>query len=177
MNLKPQTSANEPLATDSRVGSRPASEATETSRKPYARPRLTQHGRVAALTAGPPPLGSVPISDRNMKEGFQSADSRAILAAVARLPIERWSYKGETARHLGPMAQDFAAASGLGAGNHHIFPLDAAGFALAAIQGLQAVVQAQQARLVALEREVMAVRGETAVLRAELALRDAEPVA
>ena len=59
------------------------------------------------------------------------------------------------------MAQDFAAAFGLGADDRHIFTLDAAGVALAAIQGLHALAQAQQARLEALERELMALRGET----------------
>ena len=116
-------------------------------------------------------------SDRNLKEGFESVDPREILAAVAALPIERWSYKGETVRHLGPMAQDFAAAFGLGADDRHIFPLDAAGVALAAIQGLHGLVQAQGNRLEALERELAALRGETAALRLELDLREGEPVA
>jgi hypothetical protein len=149
--------------------------ATETLRKPYARPRLTEHGRVPALTFVAPSTQAQ--SDRNAKEGFEAVDPRAVLAAVTRLPIERWSYKGEVARHLGPMAQDFAAAFGLGADDRHIFTLDAAGVALAAIQGLHTLARAQQARLEALERELMALRGEAAVLRAELALREAEPVA
>jgi hypothetical protein len=96
---------------------------------------------------------------------------------VVKLPIERWSYKGEPTRHLGPMAQDFAAAFGLGQDDRHIFPLDAAGVALAAIQGLHGLVQAQAARLEALDREVAALRGETAALRRELAVRENEPVA
>jgi len=111
-----------------------------------------------------------------MKDRFEAVDPRAILAAVASLPIERWSYKGEPVRHLGPMAQDFAAALGLGADNRLIFTLDAAGVALAAIQGLHALAQAQQARLELLERELRALRGETAALRAELALHEVEPV-
>ena len=116
-------------------------------------------------------------SDRALKEGFQPVDPRAILAAVGTLPIERWSYKGETVRHLGPMAQDFAAAFGLGADDRHIFTLDAAGVALAAIQGLHSLAQAQQARFEALERELKVLRAETARLQAALALREAVPVA
>jgi hypothetical protein len=99
------------------------------------------------------------------------------LAAVVALPIERWSYRDEPARHLGPMAQDFAAAFGLGQDDRHIFPLDAAGVALAAIQGLHGLVEAQAARLQALGREVAALRGETTALRLELAVREHEPVA
>ena len=75
------------------------------------------------------------------------------------------------------MAQDFAAAFGLGADDRHIFPLDAAGVALAALQGLHDLVQAQSTRLEALERELAAIRGEAAALRLELALRESEPVA
>jgi hypothetical protein len=116
-------------------------------------------------------------SDRNAKERFAAVDLPAILAAVARLPIERWSYKGEPVRHLGPMAQDFAAAFGLGADDRHIFPLDATGVALGAIQGLQALAQAQATRLAALERELAALRSETAALHLELALREREPIA
>ena len=41
-----------------------------------------------------------------------------------------------TVQHLGPMAQDFSAAFGLGADDRHIAPLDAAGVSLAAIQAL-----------------------------------------
>ena len=145
----------------------------ESERKPYVTPRLTEHGKIVQTTLA----ASVPTSDRALKEGFEPVDPRAILAAVAMLPIERWSYKGETARHLGPMAQDFAAAFGLGADDRHIFPLDAGGVALAAIQGLQRLVEAQGVRLAALERELAALRGETAALRVELVLREGVPVA
>jgi Chaperone of endosialidase len=140
--------------------------------KSYATPKLTQHGKLPALTFG----GSgVDNSDRALKEGFEPINPRAILAQVATLPIERWSYKGEAPRHLGPMAQDFVAAFGLGADDRHIFPLDAAGVALAAIQALHDLAAAQQARLEALERELTALRGEMATLQLELAMREGEP--
>jgi hypothetical protein len=147
----------------------------ETERSPangpraYRSPRLTTYGRVSTHTLV---IGS-PFdddSDRNLKDGFAPVDPRAILARVATLPIETWSYKGDAARHLGPMAQDFAAAFGLGTDDRHIFPLDGSGVALAAIQGLHALVQAQDARLRALERELRA-------LRREVAAREGMPVA
>jgi endosialidase-like protein len=147
----------------------------EPERKPYVTPRLTEHGTISQATLVTP---STPIpSDRNLKESFAPVDPRVVLAAVVALPIERWSYKGETARHLGPMAQDFAAAFGLGADDRHILPLDAGGVALAAIQGLHGLAQAQEARLETLERELTALRRETAALRVELAVRETEPVA
>ena len=168
-----QISTNDPEVTGATRAAGPRAETPGMPRKPYTRPRLTEHGRVSALTFGSP----LPSSDRNVKEGFESVDPREILAAVAALPIERWSYKGETVRHLGPMAQDFAAAFGLGADDRHIFPLDAAGVALAALQGLDGLVQTQEARIEALERELTALRRETTFLRIELAVREGEPVA
>jgi hypothetical protein len=172
-NAPDQAPTNEPTASDAERPAEPGPEVTGTARKPYARPQLTEHGKIAKATLTP----SVPQSDRNAKEAFEATDPRSVLDAVVTLPIERWSYKGETARHLGPMAQDFAAAFGLGEDDRHIFPLDAGGVALAAIQGLHALVETQSARLEALERELATLRRETATLRVELAVREAEPVA
>jgi hypothetical protein len=172
-----QTPTREPERTDPERATGSASEAPPTARKPYARPQLNEHGRLPEVTQADSPSSPTTPSDRNVKEAFEAADARAILAAVAILPIERWSYKGEAVRHLGPMAQDFAAAFGLGVDDRHIFTLDAAGVALAAIQGLHALVRAQQARLDALERVLTALRGETAALHSEFVRREAEPVA
>jgi len=149
---------------------------SEAPRKPYATPRLTPHGTLASVTADTGHSGPI-LSDRNAKECFESVEARAILARVVGLPIERWSYKGEPVRHLGPMAQDFAAAFGLGADDRHIFTLDAAGVALAAIQGLCDLVQRQGARLEALEGELAALRRETAALRIEVAVPETAAVA
>ena len=56
---------------------------------------------------------------------------------VAAMPISRWNFKGdEGTPHVGPMAQDFHAAFGLGTDDKHIATVDADGVALAAIQGL-----------------------------------------
>ena len=170
-----QILAREPEGATHKRATDPRSGVVSIERKPYASPRLTEYGRMPAMTLLV--AGSGALSDRTIKEAFSSVDPHAILAAVARLPIERWSYKGESVRHLGPMAQDFTAAFGLGADDRHIFTLDAAGVALAAIQGLHALARAQEARLGALERELTTLRGEAAGLRATLALRETEPVA
>jgi hypothetical protein len=132
-------------------------------RKRYTPPRLTKHGSIVTHTAtGPVPGGSATIpSDRALKDGLSPVDPRQVLARVAALPIGTWSYKGESVRHLGPMAQDFSAAFGLGADDRHIHVTDASGVALAALQGLHAVVQAQAARLATLERELAALRAGT----------------
>ena len=52
----------------------------------------------------------------------------------------------ETIRHMGPMAQDFYAAFGLGTDDKHIATIDADGVALAAIQGLNQKLTDELAR-------------------------------
>jgi hypothetical protein len=116
----------------------------------------------------PIPLGQefcgnpCPVSDRNVKFGFQSVDSEWVLDQVALLPLSTWSYKDGNdghARHIGPMAQDFHASFGVGASDRFIFQVDADGVSLAAIQALDAKVdalEAENARLRATLRELEA---------------------
>jgi len=68
--------------------------------------------------------------------GFQ------ILERVAGLPISTWRYSWEAqeVRHLGPMAQDWAAAFGLGMNDTTIAGVDANGVALVSIQALYQLV-------------------------------------
>ena len=48
---------------------------------------------------------------------------------------------------MGPMAQDFYAAFGLGNGERHIASLDTGGVALAAIQGLHEIVKERECEI------------------------------
>ena len=102
-------------------------------------------------------------SDRNAKEDFQPVDPQAVLEKVAHLPITTWSYKAEddAVRHMGPTAQDFYAAFGLGDSDTSIATVDADGVALAAIQGLYQRVQT-------LEAENARQRAEIEALKARL---------
>ncbi len=88
-------------------------------------------------------------SDVRMKRNFHDADSRDVLKTLVELPITTWSYlaEGESVRHMGPMAQDFYAAFGLGDSEKAIGTIDAQGVAFAAIQGLYATVQDENADL------------------------------
>ena len=151
---------------DERVTDQPATPPAP-PRKPYATPRLTVHGTVTELTratADEPGSGVTDfrVSDRRLKERFAPVDPQAIVGRVATLPIETWSYRGQDAavRHMGPMAQDFAAAFGVGPDDRHIDLLDASGVALAAIQGLHQLAQVQAAELQALRAELRALRAE-----------------
>ena len=109
-------------------------------------------------------------SDRNAKRDFLDVDSKWVLGRVAALPLSMWRYQGESRgiRHLGPTAQDFRDAFGLGSDDRKIAMVDADGVALAAIQGLLQLVQEKDARISALEREVRdlkSLRNEVIALR------------
>jgi hypothetical protein len=101
-----------------------------------------------------------PMSDRNVKENFQPVDQRAVLEKVCRLPVTEWNLISQPAgiRHIGPMAQDFQAAFGVGEDDRHISTSDADGVAFAAIQGLnqkvEQVVKEKNARIQTLEKDV-----------------------
>ena len=101
------------------------------------------------------------LSDRRLKTAIAPVDAAEVLARVLDLPLSTWSYiaQGEAIRHMGPMAQDFASAFGLGENDTTIATIDADGVALAAIQGLDAKLGA--------ERD--ALRAENAALRERLA--------
>lgn len=102
-------------------------------------------------------------SDRNAKEEFKRIDAQAVLDKVAHLPITEWRYKTQTdARHIGPMAQDFREAFGLGRDDKHITSVDADGVALAAIQGLN---QKLESTLAEKNLELEAVRNQITELR------------
>jgi hypothetical protein len=78
------------------------------------------------------------LSDRNAKDDFQPVNPLEVLEKVAALPVNTWRYKSQDAsiRHIGPTAQDFKAAFGVGETDTGIATVDADGVALAAIQGL-----------------------------------------
>jgi len=77
------------------------------------------------------------LSDRTMKTGVIALDDAAVLAKVAALPVNEWSYTSEHGvRHVGPMAQDFYAAFRVGEDDRHITSIDEDGVALAAIKAL-----------------------------------------
>src|SRR5439155_5617695 len=101
------------------------------------------------------------LSDRAAKVAIQPLDGRDVLQRLVSLPVSRWSYaaQGQGITHIGPMAQDFAQAFGVGEDERHIATVDADGVALAAIQGLHALVQEQRATIDA-QRRQLAAHGE-----------------
>lgn len=102
-------------------------------------------------------------SSRGSKREIEQVDTQEVLAKVMALPISEWSYKRDTSvRHLGPMAEDFRAAFGLGSGAKGIATIDTSGVALAAIKGLKTE---QDAQLDALRTENESLKAELAELK------------
>ena len=93
--------------------------------------------------------GMTVSSDRNLKEEFEVVDTQDVLEKLADMPITTWKYKRDedTRRHIGPMAQDFHEAFGLGKDEKSIYTVDSDGVALAAIQGLNLKVEEKQAEI------------------------------
>ena len=87
-------------------------------------------------------------SDRHAKEHFAPVSPREVLDKVTAMPITTWNFKGfRDGRHMGPMAQDFYAAFGLGGGDTTITSIDPDGVALAAIQGLNLKLEERSKKL------------------------------
>jgi hypothetical protein len=108
----------------------------------------------------------VSSSDRNAKENFVAVNAHEVLEKVAALPMQSWSYTNRPGvKHVGPMAQDFRAAFGLGEDDKHIATVDADGVALAAIQGLNDKVEARRRWS---EDSLRKLRVENAELRARV---------
>jgi hypothetical protein len=103
-------------------------------------------------------------SDRNRKEHFEPVDGELVLTKLRAMPIERWSYRSEPGvTHVGPVAQDFHAAFGLGVDDKTIGHLDLSGISLRAIQALEERTRDLHEAVV---RENDVLRAELAQLRA-----------
>ncbi|MEM9291515.1 MAG: tail fiber domain-containing protein [Acidobacteriota bacterium] len=115
----------------------------------------------------------VETSDRAMKENFQPINRREVLSKIVDLPITRWNYinQGAEIEHLGPMAQDFYGAFGVGPDDKHIPTRDAASVALV---GVQALYELQQESLGALQAENQELKAANAELLKRLEALEAK---
>ena len=108
------------------------------------------------------------LSDAGSKHLFRDLNGEDVLARLEAMPIREWSYKAQDAaiRHVGPTAQDFHAAFGLGEDPLGISTIDADGIALRAIQALEARTARQ---IAALEAENRMLRSQLDALKAAIA--------
>ncbi len=106
------------------------------------------------------------MSDRNAKDDIERVSGREVLRHLNEIVISKWRYKSQDAsiRHIGPMAQDFFAAFGIGEDEKFITSIDADGVALAAIQGLSEIVQEKEEEIVLLKARIAAVERAVAVI-------------
>jgi hypothetical protein len=122
-------------------------------RSPLARPSATSGVDQRTAWPGASETMSV-LSDRNAKQDLIPINSLQVLERVSRLPIQSWAYTNSASvRHLGPMAQDFHAAFGLGE-DRQIAAVDADGVALAAIQGLNIRLEEREREIEQLKARV-----------------------
>ena len=96
-----------------------------------------------------------------------------VLKRVAQMPVTQWRYRTEAsgARHVGPMAEDFHAAFGLGEDNRAINSIDASGVALAAIQGLNQLVSEKDAEIETLGRRIKLLEDALTAIQIRLGMR------
>ncbi len=118
--------------------------------------------------------GWICSSDRNVKERVESITPSRVLAGVLAMPVSKWSIIGSKVRQMGPMAQDFYRAFGLGDTDKAINSIDASGVAFAAIQGLNETVnqklRSQQRLMRAKDQEIATLKSRLAAIEKRLGL-------
>jgi len=111
------------------------------------------------------------LSDVRSKHRFRELDGDDVLTRIAAMPVTEWSYKAQSdaIRHIGPTAQDFHAAFGLGEDPLRIGTLDADGVALAGVKALEARTRLLPERAATLEADNASLRAEIESLRVHVA--------
>jgi hypothetical protein len=110
------------------------------------------------------------FSDRTLKENFKLLDGLDVLRKLSQIPITEWNYisQNDAIRHLGPTAQDFYAAFGLGEDDKHITTIDADGIALLSIQALYEMNLDQDKKIEELQERIKILEQEMQALKASL---------
>jgi len=133
---------------------------------------------VTALSEAGQPLGGVRLSPgsgswstlsaREAKENLKPVDGAEVLEQLATVPLSTWNYVGQdpSVRHLGPMAQDFRSAFGLGEDDRHIGTVDADGVALAALQGAYQLLEEKDTLIANQQEQILSLETRVAALEA-----------
>lgn len=113
-------------------------------------------------------------STRKIKAGFAPIDDDRLLSELRRLPITTWSFTEDPtyAAHVGPVAEDFYRAFGLGTDSTSLVIQDLAGVALASAQAVDRttmrIEQSLELEALTREEELNALRAEVLELRARV---------
>ena len=112
-------------------------------------------------------------SSRETKKDFTAMNPLDVLKRVINLPVMQWRYQAEVsgARHVGPMAEDFHAAFGLGDSDKTINVIDASGVALAAIQGLNQLVVKKDAEIQTQGKRIKMLEDALAAIQSRLGMK------
>jgi hypothetical protein len=131
---------------------------------------FTNQGLTSGVELAAGGSGWSAVSDRNRKENFLFVDGEDLLGRLRNVPVSNWNYRTQesTIRHMGPMAQDFYAAFGLGENELMINSVDIDGVNMAAVQALTARTDALRTENEALRTENAAQAAEIADLRARM---------
>lgn len=115
------------------------------------------------------------LSDRHAKANIVPVNEQEILTLLMSMPVSTWNYKTQDAgiRHIGPMAQDFYAAFGVGEDERYLTTVDVDGVTLAAMQGLYQIIQSQDNLIADQQQTIESLTAENAALSMRLsALED-----
>jgi trimeric autotransporter adhesin len=88
-------------------------------------------------------------SSRSLKENFAGVDGEDVLFRMRSIPVNTWNYidEGRQSRHMGPFAEDFWAAFGLGDDPKGIGHLDIDGVNFAGIRALDSRTESMQSTI------------------------------
>lgn len=109
-------------------------------------------------------------SSRTLKHAYEDVDGEDVLRRLAAMPVTTWEMNGDSTRtrHMGPVAEDFYDAFGLGIGRTAIGLGDIDGVAVAGVKALGVRTDALRAETEMLRAENDALRTTVATLSADL---------
>jgi hypothetical protein len=108
-------------------------------------------------------------SDRNAKTNVVRMDPEMVLRKALAMEIPEWEHlNAQGIRRLGPMAQDFFRAFGLGSDDKHISPNDMAAVSLVSLQALARRDQERSAEIARNQAEVALLKQQLAELHEEM---------
>jgi hypothetical protein len=108
------------------------------------------------------------MSDRNSKEDIVPVNNQTILDKVKNLEIAEWSYiDTPDVRHMGPMAQDFRAAFGLGFSDTGLATRDLSAVAVASVKALNEKLDEKEGQIDALSARNEELQAQQASLSAQ----------
>jgi hypothetical protein len=101
-------------------------------------------------------------SSRDLKDNFIPLDRDEVLQKIDQLEVTSWNYisEGPSARHIGPVAEDFYRLFKTGESDKILRPSDSAGVSLAGVKALSGKIISQEQQLLKLQAEIQEIRSK-----------------